>query len=152
MKKALIAHKAGKPLEVVELIDVTNKKGGDDSDDEGYLTVKVLSAGLAFPDLLTIEDKHVMKMKFPFVVGGEMAGIVSKVGKGCGDYKVGDMVFGHCYGGIQTETKILAEQAYRIPRGCDPHLFSGFITNYGTTWHGLVDIANIQKGECLFCF
>lgn len=145
--KALVATRPGKPLDVLELKDV-DPLDVNQNEKDGILRVKVLSAGLAFPDLLTIEDKHIRKMKYPFVAGREMAGIVTKVGKNCGDFKVGDMVFGACAGAIQHETRIPIANAYKVPAGVSSHLVSGFELNYGTTWHGLVDQGELKKGEC----
>ena len=37
--------------------------------------------------------------------------------------------------------------AYKVPEGVDPSLVAGFEVNYGTAYHGLVDIAKMKEGE-----
>lgn len=116
--------------------------------DEDTVRVKVLSCGLAFPDILTLEGKHMMKPQCPFVPCNEVCGEVIEVGSGVRGFQVGDIVFGLTQrGALQSETLMQVDNVYRCPEGVDVHTAAGFTVNYGTTWHGLVDLAHLKKGE-----
>ena len=120
--------------------------------EDGQLLVDVISAGLAFPDVLTVEGKHIMSKAPPFVPANEVCGRVTAVGPECEEsgFAVGDLVCGVAVTGSMAERAImLAEQTYRVPAGVDPNVAAGLEVNYGTTWHGLVDLAQIQSGETL---
>ena len=43
---------------------------------EGTALVQVLSAGLAFPDVLVVEGKHMMRPTPPYTLGQELCGEV----------------------------------------------------------------------------
>src|SRR5262249_547760 len=61
--------------------------------------------------------------KFPYVLGRDFSGIVSAVGAGVGDLKVGDAVFGVCAAGqegayaekIAIKAAIIAKKPDRLP-------------------------------------
>ena len=116
----------------------------------GCAIVKVLSCGLAFPDVLTILGKHIGRRQPPFVPGSEVCGEVTSVGEGVTDLVIGDRVFGSApSGALGEEAEVVAAGVYKMPEGVDPNVAAGFELNYGTTYHGLVDIAKLQKGETL---
>ena len=48
----------------------------------GEVLIDVRAAGVNFPDILTIEGKYQFKPTLPFIPGGEVSGVISKVGKG----------------------------------------------------------------------
>ena len=54
----------------------------------------MLSCGVAFPDVLTVLGKHVMKTETPFVPCSEICGEVTAIGSGVSGLAVGDCVFG----------------------------------------------------------
>lgn len=119
---------------------------------EGFLKVKVLSCGLAFPDVLTVEGKHIMKKEAPFVPASEVSGEVVEVGEGCEEhgFKVGDRVFGTTMdGGLQQFALLPADGVYALPPSVPVDVGAGFELNYGTTYHGLKDIARLRAGETL---
>lgn len=117
---------------------------------KGCVVVDVLSAGLAFPDILTVGGKHISKPPTPFVVGAEVCGRITAVGEGVKDWKLGDTVFGtSATGGIAEEAELFAKGIYQLPLGVNPTVAAGFELNYGTTWHGIVDLGGLQAGETL---
>ena len=120
---------------------------------DGELQVRVHSCGLAFPDVLTVEGKHIQKKQPPFVPATEVAGIVTAVGKGVTEaygFREGDRVFGTTNsGGLRKYTTIPAMGAYKLPEGVGMNVGAGFELNYGTTYHGLVDISRLREGETL---
>jgi len=117
---------------------------------DGMVKIEVHSAGLNFPDTLIIEGKYQMKPPFPFSPGMESAGVVTEVGAGVTSLAVGDRVMAnHGVGGFAEY--VLAPEAgtYKIPDNMAFDVAAGFPVTYGTTYHGLVNRANLQAGEVL---
>ena len=145
---AVVATKIGPWRESLKLLPSPEVA----SPGSGLLKIRVLSAGLAFPDVLTVEGKHIMQREAPFVPANECAGEIIEIGSDCEEFgfSVGDIVFGTALdGALQQHTILSAEHAYRLPPGVSVDVAAGFELNYGTTWHGLKDIAQLQRGEKL---
>lgn len=51
--------------------------------------------------------------------------------------------------GLAEIVKVPAHACYRLPDGVDPMLAAGLELNYGTSWHGIVDVAKLKKGETM---
>ena len=117
----------------------------------GQVRLKVLAAGLAFPDVLVVEGKHITKRDPPFVPASEVCGRILELGEGVdGGWAVGDLLFGTTgAGALGEEACVYPEGFYKLPSGVDPNIGAGFELNYGTTYHGLVDIAKLTEGETL---
>jgi len=116
----------------------------------GTVLVRVLSCGICFPDVLVVEGKHVSKKKAGHVPANEIAGCVIAVGNDVKSVEVGDYVFGMCYtGGLAEEALMMEQDVYAVPPTIDPNTVAGFETNYGTTFHSLVDLAQLVEGETL---
>ena len=60
----------------------------------GTVIIDVKSAGLCHSDVATLRDPGWMKIlaKVPIILGHEIAGVISEIGEGITDYKVGDRV------------------------------------------------------------
>mmetsp|Transcript_28836 Transcript_28836/g.73104 ORF Transcript_28836/g.73104 Transcript_28836/m.73104 type:complete len:343 (+) Transcript_28836:76-1104(+) len=144
MPRAVLVHKEG-PYQDLKLEDVPALKPAP-----GNVVVRVLSCGLAFPDVLTVLGKHIMRKPVPFVPGNEVSGEITAVGEGVTGLRVGDRVFGTSIrGGLSDEAEIMAAMASPLPEGVDPDVAAGFELNYGTTYHGLIDIGHLAAGETL---
>ena len=52
-------------------------------------------------------------------------------------------------GGLSEETSLREIDAYILPDNVSAHAASGFELNYGTVYHGLVDLGNLTAGETL---
>ena len=122
----------------------------------GTLRVRVLSCGLAFPDVLIVEGKHITKSEPPFVPTNDVCGRIVALGDVDEDdvdvpeFAVGDVVFGVAItGGLSEFALLSAANTYHVPAGVEPQIAAGFEVNYGTTWHGLVDLAGLSSGEIL---
>ena len=126
---ALVAKAIGPWREVLSIEDLPQIGHPED----GMLKVRVISCGLAFPDVLTVEGKHIQRKKAPFVPGSEICGEILEVGQGVTDefnFHVGDLVFGTTnYGGLQEHTFLPALSAYKLPEGVDVSIGSGFELN-----------------------
>ena len=114
----------------------------------GEVLIDIKAASLNFPDLLVVQNKYQMKPPLPFVPGSEYAGVVAGVGEGVTHVKVGQSVA--CVsgtGGFATHTIAPAALCMPLPAGF-PHVdAAAFIMTYATSWHALVDRAQLKAGE-----
>ena len=114
----------------------------------GELLLKIEAASLNFPDLLIVQNKYQMKPPLPFVPGSEYAGVVQALGPGVSDFQVGDRVA--CLsgtGGFGTHTLAPVSHCLRLPEGFSSVDGAAFIMTYATSWHALVDRAQLKAGE-----
>jgi len=142
--KAVLCKAFGPPesLVVEELSDPAAGKG--------QVVVAVQAASLNFPDLLVIQDKYQFKPKLPFSPGGEIAGVVESVGEGVSSVKPGDPVVAWAPFGCFAEKVAFEEaQVLKLEEGIDPRVASTLLVAYGTTYHALVDRADLKPGETL---
>lgn len=58
------------------------------------MVVDIRSAGVNFPDVLIIQNLYQAKPALPFAPGAELAGVVSAVGPGVTNRRIGDRVIG----------------------------------------------------------
>jgi NADPH2:quinone reductase len=115
-----------------------------------HVIIDVKSASVNFPDVLMIQGLYQFQPPLPFTPGGESAGVISEVGEGVTDYKVGDKVItASMIGGIAE--KILTHQSTLrpIPEGMDYEIAAALSVTYGTSIYALKQRANIQPGETL---
>ena len=115
-----------------------------------HVIIDVRSASVNFPDVLMIQGLYQFQPPLPFTPGGESAGVISEVGEGVTNYKVGDKVItASMIGGIAE--KILAHQSTLrpIPEGMDYEIAAALSVTYGTSIYALKQRANIQPGETL---
>lgn len=142
--KAVLCKEYGPP-ETLVLEDVASPEPG-----EGQVRIAVKSAAVNFPDVLIIENKYQFKPPLPFSPGGEVAGVVDKVGPGVTTLKEGDRVIGSCgWGGFAEEIVLEAARCTPFPDEMDFTSASAFLMTYGTSHHALKDRAKIQPGETL---
>ena len=110
--------------------------------------VKIEAASLNFPDLLIVQNKYQMKPPLPFVPGSEYAGTVEAVGEGVTHLKVGQRVA--CLsgtGGFATHAIAPAALCMPLPAGFPAVDAAAFIMIYATSWHALIDRAQLKAGE-----
>ncbi|MGD1933079.1 MAG: NADPH:quinone oxidoreductase family protein [Candidatus Phaeomarinobacter sp.] len=142
--KAVLCKEYGPP-ETLVLEDVASPEPG-----EGQVRIAVKSAAVNFPDVLIIENKYQFKPPLPFSPGGEVAGVVDKVGPGVTTLKEGDRVIGSCgWGGFAEEIVLEEARCTPFPDEMDFVSASAFLMTYGTSHHALKDRAKIQPGETL---
>ncbi len=118
--------------------------------DKGEVIINVKACGLNFPDTLIIQGKYQFKPDFPFSPGGEISGIIKEVGEGVTHLKVGDEVmYGAVFGGFAEEVKAKATAVFKMPPTMDFITAASSMLTYGTSYHALVNRANLQQGETL---
>jgi NADPH:quinone reductase len=110
----------------------------------------VKACGVNFPDLLIIENKYQFKPPLPFSPGGEVSGVVKRVGAKVAGLKAGDRVLGAPgFGGFAEELAIDARNVVPIPAAMPFDAAAAFLFTYGTSHYALKDRAALQPGETL---
>jgi NADPH2:quinone reductase len=110
--------------------------------------IGVEAVGLNFPDLLMIQGLYQFKPELPFTPGAEAAGTVIEIGDGVEAVAPGDRVMGLHISGAMAEQFIAPEyNVFAIPEGLSADRAAGMSMTYGTSYHALVDRANLQSGE-----
>jgi NADPH2:quinone reductase len=116
----------------------------------GALQVEVRAAGCNFFDILIVQGKYQVKPAFPFTPGGEIAGVVKRLGEGVAGFAVGDRVLaGTPTGGFAETAVVRASDAQRLPDGMSFEQGAAIPIIYPTSYAALVFRANLQVGETL---
>ncbi len=114
----------------------------------GEVLIEVKAAGVNFPDILTVQGKYQFKPPLPFVPGGEVSGVVTKLGEGVTTRKVGDEVVGMMQvGGFATQA--VTSEYTTFPKGNNMSYeqAAGFAVTYGTSYYALKQKAQLKPGE-----
>jgi NADPH:quinone reductase len=116
----------------------------------GEVVIAVQAAGVNFPDVLIIQNKYQMKPPLPFTPGAEVAGTVRAVGEGVKHLKPGDAVAAMVgTGGFATQCVTKAENVMPLPPGVPMQVAAAFTLAYATSWHAVVDRAQLKAGETM---
>ncbi len=112
--------------------------------------IAVRAAGCNFSDLLMLKGEYQVKPRWPFVPGGEVAGVVTEVGADVSRVRVGDRVLSRCaLGGFAEEVAAPASGTHRIPEALSFEGGAALPTVYPTSYVGLVWRAALARGETL---
>ena len=115
----------------------------------GTVLVKVEAVTVNFADTLMVKGEYQVRPDPPFAPGYELAGTVV-VANQAEDLSPGDRVAGFTFhGGLAEKAVIKAENAAKLPDSIDSDVASTLPGGYGTSYHALVDRANLQSGETL---
>jgi len=116
----------------------------------GQLGVEVRAAGCNFFDILLVQGRYQVKPPFPFVPGGELAGVVYEVGAGVTGFAPGDRVLAAVpMGGYAERIAIPAALAHRMPDALGFDEGAALPIVYPTSYAALVYRAALQRGETL---
>ncbi|MCL6417363.1 NADPH:quinone oxidoreductase family protein [Aestuariirhabdus sp. Z084] len=117
---------------------------------KGQVVIDVAAAGVNYPDGLLVQGLYQMKPPCPFVPGTEISGVVSEVGEGVSNAKVGDRVVGiTMLGGYAEKAALQANTIMPLPDSIPFEEAAGLITAHATAHHALKQRANLQPGETL---
>ncbi|MCH7397822.1 NADPH:quinone oxidoreductase family protein [Belliella sp. DSM 107340] len=112
--------------------------------------IKVAACAVNFPDVLIIQNKYQFKPELPFAPGGEVSGIIEKVGADVKNLKVGQRVLALCgWGGFAEKVKVNSDRVFPIPDQMDFTTAASTLYTFGTAYHALKDRAQIKSGETL---
>ncbi|MGE0622007.1 MAG: NADPH:quinone oxidoreductase family protein [Pseudomonadales bacterium] len=140
--RAVIGAELGPP-EHYELLETDVPEPGP-----GEVLVRVRVSGMGYVDGLVSRGLYQVKPTVPYCPGLEYAGTVAAVGERVTDVAIGDTVAVSAFGGGLAEYAVAPSAAVaRLPATFDPGVAAGFIVNYTTAWHGLIDRAGLQPGE-----
>ncbi len=109
-------------------------------------------ASLNFPDTLITRGLYQHKLSPPFVVGGEMAGVIVEVGSDIRNFSIGQRVMVMGGSGSFAEevlVKSFGPQIHLIPDSMPFADAAAFNAIFGTSYHGLRQRGALQAGESL---
>jgi NADPH2:quinone reductase len=116
----------------------------------GHVKLRVHAVGFGFPDALMVAGKYQVKPEVPFTPGTETAGVITEVASDVTNAKPGDRVLAMVgQGGLAEECVTSAASLIPLPPNMTMAHAAGFLLNYGTTYHALVQRANLKPGETL---
>ena len=116
----------------------------------GHVRLRVHAVGFGFPDALMVAGKYQVKPEVPFTPGSEVAGVVLEVAADVTSVKPGARVLAMAgQGGLAEECVASAASLIPLPASMGMAAAAGFLVNYGTTYHALVQRANLKAGETL---
>ena len=142
--KALLSNAPGGP-ETLQLTELPDPVPGP-----GQLLVRVRACAINYPDVLIIEDRYQFKPPRPFAPGGEIAGLVERVGEGTQGWSQGDRLIamiGH--GGLAERVLVDAARALPLPPERSFEEGSALILTYATSIHALLDRGRLKEGQTL---
>src|SRR6202162_6362101 len=142
--KALLSRQAGGPESLV-LEDIPVPVPG-----RGEGRIRVRAVGGNFPDLLIHQDLYQINPPRPCAPGGELSGVVEKLGEGVTNVKVGDRVLVSPVRSAMAEKAIgNANNCWKIPDSMPFDQAAALLLTYGTSQHALKDRAQLRSGETL---
>lgn len=113
---------------------------------EVVITVKAVAAN--FVDILVITGKYQFLPERPFAPGKLPAGIVSAIGPGVTDFKIGDRVLTLVeQGGYAEKAKASAHQCFKLPAAMSFVDAAAMALVYDTSWFALRERARLKAGE-----
>ncbi|MBI2374778.1 MAG: SDR family NAD(P)-dependent oxidoreductase [Deltaproteobacteria bacterium] len=110
----------------------------------GEVEVKVASAGLNFRDVLNALGMYPGPSS---PLGGELAGVVARVGEGVVGLAPGDEVLGLGAGAFGRYVTTLADLVVRAPPKLSLRSAVTLPAAFLTAYHGLVEVAGLRRGE-----
>lgn len=144
MPRAIVGDELG-PLENYRL---RPHDPGPPGPDEVRIDVK--AAGVSFVDVLVSQGRYQVRPSVPFIPGSECAGVVEAVGENVTALSVGQRVVATGWHGMFADVVNAPSHAvWPIPQALSFEHAAIFIVSYTTSWHALVDRAELKRGETL---
>ncbi|GHO72648.1 NADPH:quinone reductase [Ktedonobacter sp. SOSP1-85] len=110
--------------------------------------VKILAAGVAFPDILIRMGKYPGIPAYPFTPGYDLVGVIEKCGSSVKERTVGQMVAALPQWGSYSQYLCLPEQeVVPVPEQIDPAEAVSLVLNYVTAYQMLYRAAHVKAGE-----
>ncbi|CRY82137.1 NADPH:quinone oxidoreductase family protein [Nocardia farcinica] len=129
--------------EAVEIVDIPEPAAFP-----GGVVIDVHAAGVAFPDVLMTRGLYQMKPELPFVVGGEVAGVVREAPEGA-HVRPGDRVLAlTMLGNAIAEVAVTpAEMVFKLPDNISMEAGAGILFNDLTVHFCLRNRGRLAPGE-----
>lgn len=142
MTKAVVVHQTGGP-EVLSYEDWPLANPGP-----GQVALRQTAIGLNFID--TYQRSGLYPIQTPFVAGGEGAGVVTAIGEGVTDFKIGDRVaYQGQNGAYATDRLVAADRLLAIPDGIDDRIAAAIMLKGLTAYYLLFKTWPVAKGETI---
>ena len=142
--RAVLCKSFGPPEDLV-IEEVDDPRPGDHE-----VLIETHAAGVNFPDVLQIQGKYQFRPPFPFTPGIEVAGLVKGVGNDVKIFSPGDRVLAlPRHGGMAEAIAVAEHSVVHLPETMDLITASAFGVVYGTSYHALVQRADLQADETL---
>ena len=142
--KAIVCNEFA-PVEQLKFIDVPDPQAK-----KGEVVVDIKACGVNFPDGLLVQGLYQLKPSFPFIPGGEVAGVISQLGEGVTHFKAGTRVIALCMlGGYAQKVACPATHVIPIPDAIPDDEAAALVTAHATAHHALKQRAQIKPGETL---
>lgn len=114
----------------------------------GEVRLKMLAAGVSFPDVMMREGIHPEARQPPFTPGWDIVGVVDELGEGVEAVQLGNTVAAMPIVGCYAEYLCLPEtELVRVPPKLDPGEAVCLILNYVTAYQMLHRSAHAKAGE-----
>ena len=131
------------PIESLEIGELPDPVPG-----KGQVVIDVKAAEINYPDILVISGQYQIKPPLPFAPGKAAAGIVSAVGAGVGDLKVGDRVAAQVeYGAFAEKLLAPAANVFPMPAAVDFTKGAALGLVYQTAHFALVERARLHNTD-----
>lgn len=129
--------------EAIEIVDIPEPQVFP-----GGVVIDVHAAGVAFPDVLMTRGLYQMKPEMPYIVGGEVAGVVREAPEGA-HVKSGDRVLAlTLLGNAMAEVTVTpAEMVFRLPDNISMEAGAGILFNDLTVHFCLRTRGRLTEGE-----
>ena len=144
--KAVVIHEYGGP-EVLKFEDIPRPEPTDNQ-----LLVRVIAAGVNPVDGMIRSGMFAKERRaFPIILGGDIAGVVEKVGSKITKFKAGDPVFAYVSldnsGGYAQYALVTEREATPKPKSITYVEAAAVPIVAMTAWQALVDTANLKSGQ-----
>lgn len=114
----------------------------------GSVLIRVEAAGLNYSDIMIRHNQYLDKMKLPYQMGREFAGIIEALGDDVQGFDVGQRVVGSCSGGAMADYVVVPSAGlFPCPDGISPEQAVAMLVQGVTAIHCLDDAGRIQEGE-----
>jgi NADPH2:quinone reductase len=114
----------------------------------GQVRVRVLSAGVALPDIMAREGIHPETPRVPFTPGWDLVGVVDRLGAGVSGIEPGKIVAAMPISGAYAEFVCLPEgELVPVPSGLDAAEAVSLVLNYITAYQMLNRSAKVRLGQ-----
>ncbi|HKR48716.1 MAG TPA: NAD(P)H-quinone oxidoreductase [Pseudonocardiaceae bacterium] len=122
----------------------------DPTPGEGEVIVQVTAAGVNRADVMQRKGNYPPPPGAPPYPGLECSGVISAIGTGVADHRVGERVCALLAGGGYAEqVAVPAGQLLPVPQGMSVQESAALPEVACTVWSNVVDIARLHKGETL---
>ncbi len=115
---------------------------------DGEVRVRVLTAGVALPDIMAREGVHPETPPVPFTPGWDLVGVVDRLGDGVSGIEPGQIVAAMPISGAYAEFVCLPQrELVPVPAGLDAAEAVSLVLNYITAYQMLHRSAKVKAGQ-----